>query len=102
MTDIDGTSTLSDIARINSAHHGSPLSIYPNPARYFVTVGHPATANDARLKMLDMNGKLIQQVTVNKNSLQTKLNIAGLAPGTYKIIWSDGVKTLDQTMLIMP
>ena len=100
MVDIDGASSLSDIVKITIAGRRSPLGVYPNPARNYITVEHPS-ASDAQIQLADMSGKLLQQVKVTKNSLQSRLNIEGLAPGTYQIIWSDGTKTLMQSLLIL-
>jgi hypothetical protein len=100
MSDIDGHSTNSDIVQIVITGNRSPLRVYPNPARNYITVEAPA-ANKARLRLLDMSGKLLQKADIPKNSLQTRLNLEGLAPGTYKIIWNDGTKTLVQSLLIL-
>ena len=100
MVDIDGASSLSDIVKITVTGRRSPLGVYPNPARNYITVEHPA-AGEAQIQLADMSGKVLQQVKVPKNSLQSRLNIEGLAPGTYQIIWSDGTKTLVQSLLIL-
>lgn len=100
MTDIDGSSTYSDIVQITLASRRSPLRIYPNPARNYITVETPAAAK-ASLRLLDISGKLLQKTELPKNSVQTTLGIQGLAPGSYKIIWSDGTKTLTQSLLIL-
>jgi len=78
------------------------LNVHPGPERNSISVGHPAAAgNDAQLKLVDTNGKILQQVAVSKNSLQTKLNITGLTGGDYKIVWSDGAKTVEQPLLML-
>ena len=100
MTDIDGSSTYSDIVQITLASRRSPLRIYPNPTRNYITVEAPAAAK-ASIRLLDISGKLLQKADLPKNSVQTRLSIQGLAPGSYKIIWSDGTKTLTQSLLIL-
>jgi hypothetical protein len=100
MTDIDGSSTYSDIVQVTLASRRSPLRIYPNPARNYITVETPAAAK-ASIRLLDISGKLLQKADLPKNSVQTRLSIQGLTPGSYKIIWSDGTKTLTQSLLIL-
>jgi len=90
-----------DKAAAASFQAKSFLNIHPGPERYFISVDHPAAGNDAQLKLVDNNGKILQQVAAGKNSLQTKLNITGLTGGDYKIVWSDGAKTLEQPLLML-
>ena len=88
------------VSKTSSAR--SYMSIHPgrDADQYVITVQHPSTSAEAQLKLVDTNGKVLQQVSVGKNSLQTKLNITGLASGSYKIVWSDGAKTLDQPLMM--
>ena len=84
-----------------ASHPRSYLGVHPNPDRNYITVGHPAANNEARLTLVDANDKVLQQVDVSKNSLQTKLKIEGLAAGSYKIVWRDGAKTIDQPLMML-
>jgi hypothetical protein len=77
------------------------LDVHPGGGKDLITVGHPATDNPAQLTLVDTNDKIVQQVAVNKNSRQTKLNISSLAGGAYKIVWSDGVKKVEQPLYMM-
>jgi len=81
----------------------SYMSIHPgrDADQYVITVQHPSASTEAQLKLVDISGKVLQQVSISKNSLQTKLNITGLASGNYKIVWSDGSKTLDQPLMML-
>ena len=84
-----------------SSHLRSYLGVHPNPDRNYITIGHPAANSEAKLTLVDTNDKVLQQVDVSKNSLQTKLKIEGLAAGSYKIVWRDGEKTIDQPLLML-
>lgn len=58
----------------------STLSISPNPAKDFITVsinGEQSAVKEMRI--VDLNGKLLQTVTGYRNSI----SVAGLIPGTY-------------------
>jgi len=79
----------------------SYLDVRPGGARDYIMVGYPASGNSAQLTLVDSNDKIVQQVAVNKSSRQAKLPIAGLAGGAYKIVWSDGVKKLEQPLYMM-
>jgi len=92
-----------DIPKTSSPHHASLLSVHPcaDPGDHYITVAHPATGNAAQLKLVDESGKIFQQVGIAKNTRQTRMNITGLASGSYRIVWSDGARTLDQSLLMM-
>lgn len=94
-----GDKSSGDITKTSAAR--SWLDVHPNSDRQYITIGHPAAASDARLTLVDTNDKVLRQVDVSKNSLQTKLKIEGLAAGTYKIVWRDGEKTIDQPLLML-
>ena len=87
--------------KTNDFHPRSFLNVHPNADKACISVGHPAAAGEAQLKLVDANGKTLQQVAVSKNSRQTKLTITGLPNGDYKIVWSDGTKTIEQPLLMM-
>jgi hypothetical protein len=56
------------------------IEIYPNPTQNQVTVKN----KDAKkLQLFDVQGKLLQSVTVN-NTIQN-INLSSYAPGTYYI-----------------
>jgi len=61
----------------------SYMSIHPgrDADQYVITVQHPSASTEAQLKLVDISGKVLQQVSISKNSLQTKLYITGLASG---------------------
>jgi len=92
--------TPGDMTKTASAAR-SYLDVHPGGGKDFITVGHPATDNAAQLTLVDTNDKIVQQVAVNKSSRQTKLNISSLAGGAYKIVWSDGVKKVEQPLYMM-
>ncbi len=74
--------------------------IYPNPAKNYVVVEHKAAINTAQIELADMEGRIVKTVIVAKENTQTKLNVTGIAKGTYKIVWREGNKTESQTVLI--
>src|SRR5882757_4686900 len=89
------------VSKTSSAR--SYMSIHPgrDADQYVITVQHPSTSTEAQIKLVEIGGKVLQKVSVGKNRLQKKLNVTGLASGSYKIVWSDGAKTLDQPLMML-
>ncbi len=65
------------------------LSLFPNPATdyVFVAFSWDRKAAPIKLKLMDVNGKLIQEKTIEiiKGNNQTKMDIQSLAQGNYFI-----------------
>lgn len=65
------------------------LSLFPNPAIDYVIVSFSWDRKVApiKLKLLDVNGKLVQEksIEINKGNNQTKIDIQSLAQGNYFI-----------------
>ena len=78
------------------------LGLYPNPVIYgftYVTVPDPST--NSEFQVLDMNGKVMKVQLVDANIPQTRVEMSGLIPGVYKLIWSNGARSAYQTVLIL-
>jgi hypothetical protein len=76
------------------------LTVSPNPASGNVIVEHPASIKNAQLYFVDVLGRALKQVLVVKNTKQTKVNLAGLAPGVYQIIWINGARSFSRSLLL--
>lgn len=76
------------------------FTVYPNPASQFTLVKHPVTNNNAHVQLVDVTGRLVRTIIAGKNAVQTKVVVQGLVPGVYKLVWSDGARTLTRTLLI--
>jgi parallel beta-helix repeat protein len=86
---LDGTYQYSNIVPLFEKNSSMPLIIYPNPARYTLTV-HTANSNYNRLQILDPAGRL--EVRQDISSINTVVDISNLTTGTHliKIITKDG------------
>ena len=87
-TDITATTTVGiESYPINSNN----ISLYPNPAKEYVTVQTKLEITD--IEVFDLYGKLIR--TVNETENPTRINISGLADGMYfvRITTEQGVVT---------
>ena len=58
------------------------LSVYPNPARDFVTISNSTDVTINSIEIYDMNGRLVEQLKVNSSSDQT-INVSELTTGMY-------------------
>jgi len=58
------------------------LSVYPNPTSHALYVNHP-DINSFGISMVDLNGKLLYQGTINKDE---PLNISNYTTGIYVVI----------------
>jgi hypothetical protein len=63
------------------------LSVYPNPAKGFVSFLHPQTKTGDKILLYDQNGVLLMQTIPASNSTRTKFGISSLRPGTYYVIY---------------
>lgn len=62
------------------------ISTYPNPATTFTTVNHPAAKGNEKMMVFNMNGVLVQQKSLAKNSVQTRLEFSNLPAGIYQAV----------------
>ena len=84
----------------NSDAANDLFTVYPNPASQFTLVKHPVTNNNAHVQLVDVTGRLVRTIIPGKNAVQTKVDVQGLTPGVYKLLWSDGVRTLTRSLLV--
>lgn len=77
------------------------MNIYPNPAiTDQVVVTHPSSVTKASIRVIDINGKIVQLLNCNRQATTTILPVNKLARGVYKIIWSNGKRELAQSLLV--
>jgi hypothetical protein len=98
MVDADGKFTYSKTIVINN-DAGNAFSVYPNPAKNYITVQHPVTSS-ANIQMSDMQGKIVKTVSAKTNATQTQVEVKGLAAGTYTVTWSDGKQTFSKKLVV--
>jgi hypothetical protein len=77
-----------------------PLLIYPNPAKGYITIRHQATSGSSQIQLIDMQGSVIRTFILGLNTTQTKVDLTGLKPGIYRIIWYNGTKTHNQIVFV--
>jgi hypothetical protein len=100
MIDIDGHYTFSKTISVSAKKINASFALFPNPASEFVVVKHPVSRKQSELRIIDMNGRVIQKFRVSSNATQTDLDIRGMAKGNYTVMWTDGSTMAQQSLLI--
>jgi hypothetical protein len=95
LNDKDGSFKYSAIEIVKTKTIG--VSVYPNPVRSSITVQHEVAAKGAVISVMDMSGKQATSITVQVGAVQTTINAAQLAPGSYMVVYTNnGVRQTKQ------
>jgi hypothetical protein len=79
------------------------MPVYPNPVKYgFFLVDLPDISKASQLRLTDQNGRVIQTISVPAGVTQRRINVPGLVPGTYSLLWTNGIRTAIDIVLILP
>lgn len=77
------------------------VTIFPNPSSDLIAIQCKGiNAVDCRVRMLDINGKLVQQTTLYKGSTIAYFDTKSLYAGVYAIQLSDGVNQFTQKVVV--
>jgi hypothetical protein len=76
------------------------LLVNPNPSDDRILIKHPASTRNAQLRFIDLLGREVRIILPARNSKETETTVKGLAPGIYRIAWSDGIRILTRTFLV--
>jgi hypothetical protein len=66
------------------------LVLYPNPVSNELNVIHAKAMVNANVGLIATNGKKVLSLPVAISSTNTKINLNGLAPGTYILVFENG------------
>jgi hypothetical protein len=93
--DNDGTFEYSDVIAIKSSFaQTESVVIYPNPTTGPLTVQHAAGLEKATISVIDLGGKEIKLLNIEKNSISTSLDLTDLHSGVYFIQVLNGEKSV--------
>jgi hypothetical protein len=102
MQDTTATYTYSSTISVQPPGKSTILGLYPNPVIYgFTYVTVPDAGNNSQFQVLDMEGKAMKTQLVDAGIPQVRVDMSGLLPGVYKLIWSNGSKSAYQTVLVL-
>ncbi len=88
--DLDGKTTDLGVKAVKFSIQNVEVSIYPNPTSNFLNINFVAGDFD-KVSLLDINGKIYQENSLDKNQNQVALNLNDYAEGIYFVNLS-GVK----------
>lgn len=84
MVDNDGTFKLSDVKAVKFASLSiTQLNVYPNPVQNILNLNHSEAGLDSSISIYGLDGKLIANKSVSKNSTQSTYDTSSLKTGQY-------------------
>jgi hypothetical protein len=100
MIDNDGQFGYSKVVRVTTFANNAGVILYPNPASSILNISSPFVKNNISIKLVDVNGKVVKQISVAKGTKETSMDIRGVSSGTYTLIWNNGEQTISKSVLI--
>ena len=98
MIDKDGASSYSGVVSIDGKIP-EKISVFPNPVVNYLVLAHPKAEAGTTLKIISTNGSVVASYPVQKDAVQTSLDVSKLAKGSYIVLFSNA--TQKQTIKIL-
>jgi FG-GAP-like repeat/IPT/TIG domain/Secretion system C-terminal sorting domain len=76
------------------------IMVFPNPASGSVTLEYPPSINNAQISVVDMTGRVAKIIAVAPRSAQTVIDLQGLLPGVYRIVWDSGSAKKNGSLIV--
>ena len=76
------------------------ITVTPNPSTGLVVVHYPKTSNNSVVSIIDMSGRVVKKIRTENNSNEITVNLRTVTSGVYKIIWSNGIETLQKSVQV--
>lgn len=95
MVDLDGKYSYSKIVSMRMNDKNSTVSIFPNPVDKELRIQVNSSVNQAAvIKIMDMTGRILsnKNIDVNAQTISTTIDVAGLQPGIYQLIFQQADK----------
>ena len=101
--DTTASYSYSSIIAVQLPGKPSVLGLYPNPVIYgFTYVTVPELGSNSQFQVFDLSGKVLKTQLIDAGIPQARVDMSGLPPGVYKLIWTNGSKSAYQTVLVLP
>ncbi len=96
MTDKDGSITYSSVISINNSLLSSKLVAYPNPFTENVTINHTKSSANDFIRILNIDGRIINSYRVEPDAKQTTINVSELIRSQYLLqyVGKEGTSTI--------
>ncbi|SMG37169.1 PKD domain-containing protein, partial [Marivirga sericea] len=102
VNDIEEIKIPDNILSIEDGFNSIGISLYPNPSRGNVNLKFNRQL-DSELKVIvfDTNGKIVKTTSILKGSIETELNLNGIASGVYHIITKTSKGQLNRQKVVI-
>jgi len=98
MIDNDGKASYSAILSVNGKLP-TKVSVFPNPVVNNLVLSHPKAVDGAIIKIVSLNGSVLATHSVQKDAIQTSVDVSKLAKGNYIVIFNNAQQ--QQTIKIL-
>jgi hypothetical protein len=88
MVDKDGTSNYSGIVSVDGKLP-TKISVFPNPVVNYLVLAHPKAETGTTLKIVSTNGSVVASYPVQKDAVQTSVDVSKLSKGTYIVVFGN-------------
>jgi len=76
------------------------VKLFPNPATASVSILHDVARENEQIRIYNMQGVLVSGSPVVKGSTQSRINISGLHPGTFQVVYTNGTDRSAQLLVV--
>jgi len=88
--DFDGKKTDLGVRVLNVSLTDNKVDIYPNPTQDIVNVTFVAGIYN-QIQLIDINGKILKQISLSSSTTQTTISLDNLASGTYLLKFNGNI-----------
>jgi hypothetical protein len=88
--DNDGKFMYSTVISVKGEQQSSVvMKAFPNPAQNQLTIQHNSTANQSKIEVVSVDGKLVKSLTVSANTQETSIDLSATKAGIYILRFID-------------
>jgi hypothetical protein len=98
--DFDGAYKYTGIVRVNFGSQVSKIKLYPVPAGDYVYVQHEKAPSRGIVKLVTIDGRVLQRIQTVPNSMQTSIITTNLKPGLYIVQYENGNGVVETMKLV--
>lgn len=102
MVDIDGSFSYSRTVPVRLNNNISNAIVYPNPSAGPVKITlTQALKSSTQLRIVDVAGRIVKAIPVNKGIYSVDINVSDLAAGRYFILLNDEQQIVRQSLVVI-
>lgn len=88
--DLDGAYKYTGIVRVSFSSQSDKIKLYPVPAGDYVYLQHEKAPARGIVKLMTIDGRILQRIQTVPNSMQTNIITTNLKPGLYIVQYENG------------